>query len=181
MIYRCFTNKFVVGALTLASLLLLSMPASAQNVRWGNLVPVPVGGAATIIAGVLLLGMGIYALSRKKGRYRMIAITALTAGTLATGIGGYLMNDAYAQFLVSIQTSSGTADLMNGLNQVRNDFNAPVTITKIDPEECNILVVEEGDQKKVIDNGWPDCQVGMQLNPGMSCYINLDCNGGQLL
>ena len=47
MIYRLFTNKFVVGALTLASLLLLSMPASAQNVNWGNPgVPVPVGGGS---------------------------------------------------------------------------------------------------------------------------------------
>ena len=183
MICRCFTNKFVVGALTLASLSLFSIPAAAQRVGWGSPavpVPVPIGGIAIIIEGLLLLVMGIYALSRKSGKYRMIAIVALTAGILSTGIGAHLINKAYAVnngfgFLVSIQTASGTANLQQGLNEVLNDFGSSVTITMIDPEDC-VLVVAQGLKKGIAPiNGLPECKVGMRLNPGASCLIGINC------
>ena len=184
MICRCFTNKFVVGALTLASLSLLSMPAWAQKIVWGNpaAVPVsavPVGGIATIIEGVLLLVMGVYALFRKSGQYKMIAIMVLTAGILTTGIGAHLMIEAYAAapgvFIISINSASGTANLKHGLNQVHNDFELPVTITKIDPEEC-VIVVDKAQKMDIAkENDWPTCQKGMQLEPGASCLIDIHC------
>lgn len=187
MVCRCFTNKFVVGALVLASLSLFSIPVSAQQVGWGNpanpAVPVPFGGIATIIEGVLLLVMGVYALYRKRGHFRIIAIVALTAGILVTGIGVHLMNEARALEngvvnLISIQTPFGTAGLNNGINEVRNDYTSTVTITKIDPEECALVVDQPLEKGIGTKNDLPICQVGMRLEPGASCLIVIFCGDG---
>lgn len=151
---NAFTSK-TRGISVAAGVLLAGSELSAQTISWGATdVPMSMTSLA-LLAGMFLL-LGAWGLSKAQKHVQQFALAAVLVG----GVYGYAVK-AIAVPTVEITTSSGTANLVDGYNDVCNAYVNAVTITAIEPHGCAIHA--------------QSCEVGTVLDSEDCCYIDISC------
>ena len=127
-------------------------------------VVVPVGGAATIAAG-LLLALTAFWVLRKRGAAARAVLGLFAAAIVAAGGLMATESDAGTPTPVSLVTSPTTIAVSFGAYSFQNATNGPIIIRAVRLQDAPFSYL--------IDSQSTTCTPSLRLAPGASCLVNL--------
>ena len=177
-------NKLISGSVIFKSIITSLLYFLSSSVWAGGeagiitygpttVTPVPTLSGVMLIVLALLLATIAFRILRQKENHagRMMVLSLLAVGTLASGLGGIkLIDDAYADPLLLQLTNpnGGTIDIPN-----RDDYrvlnSTTVTTTILNIEINGSCGIDE-------PAGNPECVGGLEIAAADSCFISVGCD-----